>query len=529
MKSFLLILLFVNAANAVVFTHDPAANLWQSNVVAAGSVPKGPMVQAVNRLAINLKRGGEWDNVYAINPVAGGDLTSSLVRLKVPDGVAVSEASHNFSDSDYSITTGRTGNGTSKYVDTGINPRALGFSTNSLGLWVDALSTQAMGTTRIMLGNLDSSGNVADVGVINSGAQETGVIGGGSSVEYPAGTNVSITGFVGVNARSFPFEMGSEASSVASPAAGSSGFQGIATDGTFGYLTYNDKIVKYRISDNTSVLTNASPYVGASSLGTLTHLGDPCIYNGNLVVPAQTYNPSDGIASNACFLTYSTNDLSLLSTFSISNVTADVGGSVVGNGILYAIAGGQTQHTNIFKFDPDTFEFLGVLTMELPMPTIQGIEWTSNGYIVISEGGSDSPANADFYLVDPNSGELDMLNRYSLVSEAEGIAFNGTNIIFACVTASGATIKQYPFSTNSTSARRGQQYFLNGLPFGLPGVGTKGLANNNIFVHAINNNGSAASYSARKLGLYAVTQGLTRQQVNALSATVKQFDFEIGR
>ena len=177
---------------------DAQAIDWCSRIVAAGGSISWPTLYAASRFVRSCKAAGIWTKLNRVNLLCGNQLTAALVPLKVGGGSAT-ETNVNFVSGDYTEATGITGNGTSKYLNTGFNPVTAGSSTSSFGMFMYASGTDSAGTSRILIGNQSSGTNLSFVGWASSGTVEVGCIGATSSAEYaPSGASAAKQGLLGI-------------------------------------------------------------------------------------------------------------------------------------------------------------------------------------------------------------------------------------------------------------------------------------------------------------------------------------------
>lgn len=118
---------------------------WKSRVIAAGGTVSSGTVLALSRFSKACKAAGLWDKLNRVNLFCGDQLTAALVPLKVGAGSAT-DTNVNFVSGDYTEATGLTGNGSSKYLNTGLNASTL--TTNSTHLAVYNRSSSAVGGGR---------------------------------------------------------------------------------------------------------------------------------------------------------------------------------------------------------------------------------------------------------------------------------------------------------------------------------------------------------------------------------------------
>lgn len=96
---------------------------WASRVSAVGGSVSNSTRKAVSAFAKQCKTAGIWDKIIRVNLFCGDSLTACLVPLKVGGGNAT-DTNVNYVAGDYTEATGLTGNGSSKYLRTGLIPSA---------------------------------------------------------------------------------------------------------------------------------------------------------------------------------------------------------------------------------------------------------------------------------------------------------------------------------------------------------------------------------------------------------------------
>jgi hypothetical protein len=102
---------------------DADAAAWAAAVTAAGGTYSPTTLAAVSAFAVSAKASGYWTKINRINLFCGNQLAAALVPLKVGGGSAT-ETNVNFVAGDYTEATGLTGNGSTKYLNTGLVPSA---------------------------------------------------------------------------------------------------------------------------------------------------------------------------------------------------------------------------------------------------------------------------------------------------------------------------------------------------------------------------------------------------------------------
>lgn len=181
----------------------PQTRAWRDAIFAGGETVDQDIVMKVDRYLTRPLLGyGLWDKSLMIDPCVGNGIQASLYRLKTPLTIDRKATTGGFTNSDYNQTGangGRTGNGTSKYIDTLINPSALGFSVSSFMMWAyTRTAVVGTGTSRISIGNSGvSGGSITTLGWIQSGTKESLGVAASTGTEYTAGSATSITGFLG--------------------------------------------------------------------------------------------------------------------------------------------------------------------------------------------------------------------------------------------------------------------------------------------------------------------------------------------
>lgn len=100
---------------------DADALAWKAAVIANGGSVSAGTLSAVNTFVKAAKANSYWSKLNRVNLICGDQLAAAMVPLKVGGGSAT-ETNVNFVGGDYSEATGLTGNGTSKYLNTGLTP-----------------------------------------------------------------------------------------------------------------------------------------------------------------------------------------------------------------------------------------------------------------------------------------------------------------------------------------------------------------------------------------------------------------------
>lgn len=139
--------------------HADATN-WLTRVTAAGGTVSASTLAAVSTFAYAIETAGIRSSFTRLNLFCGNSLTSALVPLytsSTTGGTAVgntTDTNVNFVSGDYSETTGLAGNGTTKYLRTGVTPALLP-SVSSIHLSHSGRAYGSGGLTTI-IGSYDS-------------------------------------------------------------------------------------------------------------------------------------------------------------------------------------------------------------------------------------------------------------------------------------------------------------------------------------------------------------------------------------
>lgn len=115
-------------------TTDADAQTYFTAVTTNGGTMSATTRAAVNAFVLAAKANGYWTKLTRINLFCGDQLDAALVPLKVGGGSAT-DTNNNFVAGDYSEATGLTGNGTTKYLDTGLLANALSANDTHLALY----------------------------------------------------------------------------------------------------------------------------------------------------------------------------------------------------------------------------------------------------------------------------------------------------------------------------------------------------------------------------------------------------------
>jgi hypothetical protein len=113
---------------------DADAAAWASAVTANSGTYSAATLSAVSAFCVSAKASGYWDKLNRINLFCGDQLAAALVPLKAGGGNAT-DTNVNFVSGDYTEATGITGNGTTKYLNTGLVANTLTANSTHLAVY----------------------------------------------------------------------------------------------------------------------------------------------------------------------------------------------------------------------------------------------------------------------------------------------------------------------------------------------------------------------------------------------------------
>lgn len=134
----------------------PEAQAWQNAVIANGGTVSGTTLTAVSKFCLSIDAAGLRDRFYRLNLFCGGNLSAALVPLyRAPSrtgtqfGNTTDTNNGPFVSGDYTESGGLVGNGTSKFLNTGMNLSELpSIATGHLSVFKGAGSTAG----RVLIG-----------------------------------------------------------------------------------------------------------------------------------------------------------------------------------------------------------------------------------------------------------------------------------------------------------------------------------------------------------------------------------------
>jgi hypothetical protein len=133
---------------------DADAVAWGTAVTAAGGTYSGTTLSALSTFIKSAKANSYWTKIVCFNPIAGNQLTAALIQYT--SGSWASATNHNFVNGDYTEATGITGNGSTKYIDTGLVP-ATSLTLNSTHLAIYNRSSSASASGGVHIGADDAA------------------------------------------------------------------------------------------------------------------------------------------------------------------------------------------------------------------------------------------------------------------------------------------------------------------------------------------------------------------------------------
>ncbi len=194
--------------------------------------------------------------------------------------------------------------------------------------------------------------------------------------------------------------------------------QGLTWDGTHWFVVDTNQIKKFDAQWNL-VQTMNDP-IGLSALPGVNHLGDPCIHNGELLIPLEVW-PS-GPFTNQHIAVYSTDDLSFIRSHDISAAGREASSFAINpaDGNLYC-----TDYTNgaDIPYFTTTGTYLGTLTLSQTVNQLQGIVFHDGKMFLTSDSTDQLFEALPDGTVTPSPVFTSLLG-----GSFEGIASDGTDL-----------------------------------------------------------------------------------------------------
>jgi len=129
----------------------PEAAAWRSAVVANGGTVSASTLTAVSKFCGSIDAAGIRDRFVRLNLICGDSLSAALVPLfrgQSRTGTQLGNATdtnNNFVSGDYTQATGLQGNGSTKYLDTGVSASNLNRNSTHLGVYGTNLNDASAG------------------------------------------------------------------------------------------------------------------------------------------------------------------------------------------------------------------------------------------------------------------------------------------------------------------------------------------------------------------------------------------------
>jgi hypothetical protein len=197
---------------------DADAQDYFDRIVAAGSTIDTTARAAVNDFVVGCKADSIWTLLLDVGTFCGSNLVAGVTKLKTFGAIQDEYSAANFVNGDFSQSTGLTGNGSDKYLDTGLTASSLTSGSSGIclydrstvnsteqihGVWSSSTVTFTLYTP--YSDNKVYSDQYNEANQINSGSTISGAVGfihgvrtsGPQHALYRNGTQIATTGTVG--------------------------------------------------------------------------------------------------------------------------------------------------------------------------------------------------------------------------------------------------------------------------------------------------------------------------------------------
>lgn len=160
------------------------------------------------------------------------------------------------------------------------------------------------------------------------------------------------------------------------------GHQGVCSDGVHYYVTDTNRIDKYDLS---WALVASNPNPIASVPGT-NHCGDPCIHDGVLYVPVESYT-NISTFSNQHIARFNASDLSFISATNVSTQGHECSSIAYcgRDGDLYVSS--YADGSKLWRYSTSG-SYVGALGLSITISLCQGVTWWRDGFYTSEESGS---------------------------------------------------------------------------------------------------------------------------------------------
>lgn len=219
------------------------------------------------------------------------------------------------------------------------------------------------------------------------------------------------------------------------------GRQGVATDGSFYYVSGSTALYKYDLEGNL-ILSNETPFLNLEK--ECNHIGDIDTYQGEIFAGCELF--VDGEGTNIQVAVYDASNLE----YKRSIQWNEQSGQVECCGLAVDRDKGQVwmadwvQGERIYCYDLGTGEYVRSLSLS-PAPSLQQGIFCLGGKILIScdDGDADSGTCDNIYSADLESGEVTLFRKmddFILTGEIEGLTVNPSNGDLVVLSNRGARI-----------------------------------------------------------------------------------------
>ena len=184
-------------------TIHPEAADWKNRVIANGGTVSGSTLAAVSRFCRSVDAAGIRDKFYRLNLFCGDNLSAALVPLYRAESFTASvrgnstDTNNNFVSGDFNNTgssSGLAGNGTSKFLNTGLVANSLTATNTHLGVGLRSVSDTSGYRTLIGAWNgLVSGAQIMQVSVRRADASRNCIFGDFATASHFFGDAVNST------------------------------------------------------------------------------------------------------------------------------------------------------------------------------------------------------------------------------------------------------------------------------------------------------------------------------------------------
>jgi Chitobiase/beta-hexosaminidase C-terminal domain len=158
--------------------YDALTTTWIAAVAANSGTLTTAQTTAVDVFVKSLRSAGLVSKLVWVNPRTGNYLAS-----KVPIIGSTNETWHNFTSSDYSLATGLTGDGSSKYLDTGLNGLTAGLSASGASVFANVVSATS-DANQVLISAGNGSGTYLYLWPYYAGGPRGNMFGSTSTTSY---------------------------------------------------------------------------------------------------------------------------------------------------------------------------------------------------------------------------------------------------------------------------------------------------------------------------------------------------------